>query len=383
MYGITYLINNTACLTILAILLRRSLKSLDQSTEARLFQAVIMAVMGYVFIDLVTGLQENDLFVMTRGQAGLLNILFFDSSYLVSYLVFLYGEYRIGSSIYQKKRDMVIASLPFVLLLLITPLTLRYRFFFYIDEGGNYIKGAYYPVLLLGAYGYIIVMGIRALFKGIQKKNYVLHDRITSLSTFVIFPLAAGILQALYTGISIICLGGTIAVLQEALSQQDSLITTDSLTRINNRSTLVQYMDRLLSHFNPETDGHIYLLMMDIDDFKLINDTMGHLEGDRALVQLAEVLKKTADRYKSLIARYGGDEFCILLQVKKPEEKDIFIRQLKTNLKDPVNVDGKFNLGVSIGCAEYTGMIYNIPDFLAAADKQLYECKLARKNRRI
>ncbi|MGM9940853.1 MAG: diguanylate cyclase domain-containing protein [Bulleidia sp.] len=383
MYGITYLINNTACLIILAILLRRNLKSLDQSTEARLFQSVMIAVMAYVFIDLVTGLQENDLFVMSRSQAGLLNILFFDSSYLVSYLAFLYGEYRIGSGIFHHRHAMVLVSIPFLVLLFMTPLTLRYHFFFYIDHGGNYIKGTYYPLLLLGAYGYLVIMGIRALFKGIQKKNYVLHDRITSLSTFVICPLIAGALQAMYTGISIICLGATIAVLQESLSHQDSLITTDSLTRLNNRTTLVQYMDRLLSHFNPETDGHIYLLMMDIDDFKMINDTMGHLEGDRALIQLAEVLKKTADRYKSLIARYGGDEFCVLLQVSDPDEKDMFISNLKECLRDPDIVDMKFSLDVSIGCAEYTGMIYNIPDFLAAADASLYECKLARKRKRI
>lgn len=54
---------------------------------------------------------------------------------------------------------------------------------------------------------------------------------------------------------------------------------------------------------------------MDIDDFKQINDSMGHLEGDRALIQFANVLKLTADSYNSLIARYGGDEFCALLKV--------------------------------------------------------------------
>ena len=60
---------------------------------------------------------------------------------------------------------------------------------------------------------------------------------------------------------------------------------------------------------------------MDIDDFKQINDSMGHLEGDRALIQFANVLKLTADSYNSLIARYGGDEFCALLKVNSEREK--------------------------------------------------------------
>lgn len=377
MYGITYIINNTACLIILTVLLHRQHSTLDQSTGSRLFQWLILTIMVYVSVDLITGLQENDILVLSRTMAGLLNVLFFDASYLVSYLVFLYGEYRIESNIFASKKKMVLSSFPLLVMLILTPLSLKHHFFFYIDAGANYVKGPLYAGLMLGAYGYIIAMGLRVLYKGLQKKNYVLHDRITSLSTFVIFPLIAGVLQACFTGISIICLGATVALIQETLSNLDSMITTDSLTHINNRTTVVSYLDRMINEYNQEEshDRHMYLLWMDLDHFKEINDTLGHLEGDRALVQFACVLKRAADRYSSIIARYGGDEFCAIVHVKSAEEKDRFIADIRKYLKDPEIVDPKFNLDVAIGCVEYGGDIRTIPDFLAAADRQMYTIK--------
>ena len=98
-------------------------------------------------------------------------------------------------------------------------------------------------------------------YKGTGKKNYVLHDRITSLSTFVVFPLIAGVLQLAFIGVSIICFGGTTALIQESLSSNDALITTDALTHINNRTTLVQYLDRMMSEYNSSKyNQRIYLL---------------------------------------------------------------------------------------------------------------------------
>lgn len=381
MYAVTYLINNIACLVILSVLFHRNNSSLNHGTGARLFQSLIVAVMFYVLLDLLAGLQENDAIILSHTMAGLLNILFFDASYLVSYLAFLYGEYQIESGILSNAKKTALVSIPLILLLFITPLTLRYHFFFYIDEGGNYVKGPLYAVLLLGAYGYIMAMGIRALYKGTKKKNYVLHDRITSLSTFVIFPLLAGFLQAMFTGISIICLGGTIALIQESLSSLDAMITTDSLTHINNRTTLVQYLDRMIaeSHNGDSHCRKIFLLWMDMDNFKQLNDTLGHLEGDRALIQFANVLKLTADGYNSLIARYGGDEFCALLKVSDETEKDRFIEELNRNMKKPDIVDPKYHLSTSIGCVEYDTSIQNIPDFLRIADHELYRIKKEKK----
>lgn len=121
---------------------------------------------------------------------------------------------------------------------------------------------------------------------------------------------------------------------------------------------------------------------MDIDDFKQINDSMGHLEGDRALIQFANVLKLTADSCSSLIARYGGDEFCALLKVNSEREKDQFIQDLQQRFSDPSIVDPEFDLHVSIGCVEYTSDIQNIPDFLSAADHKLYRIKRKKKTNR-
>ena len=76
MYAVTYLINNIACLVILSVLFHRNNSSLNHGTGARLFQSLIVAVMFYVLLDLLAGLQENDAIILSHTMTGLLNPVF-------------------------------------------------------------------------------------------------------------------------------------------------------------------------------------------------------------------------------------------------------------------------------------------------------------------
>ena len=95
-------------------------------------------------------------------------------------------------------------------------------------------------------------------------------------------------------------------------ASMQSLISVDDLTHLNNRGQINRYLEQL----RYSEDSKVYIMMLDINRFKGINDTYGHAEGDRALIIASEVLRRTCEQIKSqvFLGRYGGDEFTIVLQ---------------------------------------------------------------------
>ena len=87
----------------------------------------------------------------------------------------------------------------------------------------------------------------------------------------------------------------------------------DTLTGVSNRIVALRYLESELPYYRRHPNRSLHFLMMDMDHFKHINDEYGHLEGDAALVLLAGILKKVCANYNGVLARYGGDEFVLLL----------------------------------------------------------------------
>ena len=112
--------------------------------------------------------------------------------------------------------------------------------------------------------------------------------------------------------------------------------------------------------------------MIDLDDFKWINDTYGHVEGDRALIRIAGVLKKTLAGHAGILARYGGDEFCIAGEMLR-EEAEHLIKNLYENLeKANKQAASPYDIGMSVGCAQFTKEVRTIPDLVNSADEDMY-----------
>ena len=122
--------------------------------------------------------------------------------------------------------------------------------------------------------------------------------------------------------------GVTFAALQVYISSREQLISVDPLTKLNNRSEMVRYLDNKMKNRNLHKD--LYLFMLDLDYFKKINDKFGHTEGDTAIIIAADALKNAVNKTGLFVCRYGGDEFVIVGEVKpdfNPEEFCILINK--------------------------------------------------------
>ena len=154
------------------------------------------------------------------------------------------------------------------------------------------------------------------------------------------------------------------------------LARTDSLTGIYNRYGFDESAEKMMDK-NPK--AHFVAALLDIDDFKFINDIYGHAYGDKALKSLADSMK-TFFPSDALLGRNGGDEFCILLQNYTCEDAKELLQQF-TGLPKTFSYKGKEqSFNISLGYAEYPTFVASRLQLMRCADAALYEIKLHGKN---
>ena len=178
-------------------------------------------------------------------------------------------------------------------------------------------------------------------------------------------------LVLLLTGLTIV-----LFLLDERRVELKELAHKDGLTNLYNRYGFDEMAEKMISK-NPKE--HCVAVLLDVDDFKLINDMYGHAYGDKALISLAENMRKFFPS-STLLGRNGGDEFCILLPNCTMEEvKESLIEFTKT--PKTFSYKGQtYSFCISLGYAEYPNNAIERSQLMRCADTALYEVKLHGKN---
>jgi diguanylate cyclase (GGDEF)-like protein/PAS domain S-box-containing protein len=155
---------------------------------------------------------------------------------------------------------------------------------------------------------------------------------------------------------------------------------TDELTGLYNRRGFYALVEQELKMANRLGQG-IYILYADLDRFKAINDTFGHIEGDNVLRDTARILQVTF-RNSDIVARLGGDEFAVVPIGTKGDNVDTVVERLQKNLDLHNSGEGmKYTISVSVGLAYYDPEApSSIDELLARADKCMYDNKRRRKS---
>jgi len=163
-------------------------------------------------------------------------------------------------------------------------------------------------------------------------------------------------------------------------AQYEHQATVDALTGVHNRRWMSEAFPRVLHRCKLDSSDSA-ILVIDIDFFKRVNDTYGHLVGDVALKSLAKIMQANL-RPHDLLVRYGGEEFAILLPDTEVEQARSIAERLRTMVaaNEVISGDLTFKITVSIGIAPST-QEGSLEDFFAAADRALYRAKELGRNR--
>jgi diguanylate cyclase (GGDEF)-like protein len=151
----------------------------------------------------------------------------------------------------------------------------------------------------------------------------------------------------------------------------------DGLTGLFNHTYFYQQIDLEVRRY-VRYGTIVSLILIDVDDFKMVNDTYGHREGDRILAAMAGTLMGVA-RDSDICCRYGGEEFAVILPMTDLNEAGLIAERLKIELA--VTLPGDRTVTVSIGVASCGEKKHNYQDLVEKADVALYQAKRSGKNR--
>ncbi len=159
------------------------------------------------------------------------------------------------------------------------------------------------------------------------------------------------------------------------------LTTVDGLTQVYNKRYFLETLEREMGRAQ-RYRRDLSLIIFDIDHFKKINDTYGHLAGDHVLKHLALVIKSRIRR-EDILSRYGGEEFAIILPEIDSDNAVQFAEKIRKLIEKAVFKfeETEIPVTISIGVATYRGEHSDVNEFIKVADDKLYEAKMQGRNR--
>ncbi|MEK3884564.1 GGDEF domain-containing protein [Paenibacillus sp. PL2-23] len=152
----------------------------------------------------------------------------------------------------------------------------------------------------------------------------------------------------------------------------------DALTNLYNRRFVLASFDRI-GAVASRTNSQLFILLMDCDNFKDINDAYNHQTGDRVLQRISHILQLST-RKVDIVSRWGGDEFLILGQYKDASGVEVLVNRIQKEIRALSDELG-FRVSLSIGCAVYNEREHkDLSSLIKAADEHMYSSKLSKKN---
>lgn len=245
-----------------------------------------------------------------------------------------------------------------------------FGYLYYIDKSNIYHRGPLYSLSVATS----LVLAFLAFGIIMKNKDKVEKEVYHALIFFAVPPLIGVFLQTIFYGTSLIPNSIVISLLIVFLTIQNRNIYSDYLTGIHNRKKLDLHMkEKVEKSLDNQTFSAI---LLDFNDFKEINDTLGHQVGDDALITAVNLMKASL-RPDDFISRYGGDEFCIVLDTSKKEELEKVVERINNQFED-FNKTGikPYKISFSMGYDVYdSNSNVSVGEFQKHIDKKMYQAK--------
>ena len=289
---------------------------------------------------------------------------------LISTVWFLYCTKFLPTPVLEKPWKKVAVFFPPAVILALNISSPFTGLMFYLDEGYHYCRGPLYYIQMI-AYVYLVIAAVLALKARKDAQLSTDRKQLGSLASFCVSPLLLGLVSAISPPGSIPTMQFSIlfSLFLIFVEEQAVKITHDSLTGLYNRHSLDRSINEYINRYRKNGEP-FYILIADLDHFKSINDTYGHMEGDRMLKVVADILDSIAKDYGSRASRMGGDEFAIVVACRSFRAAHEIKSKIRRRLEEAGQQEER-DLSISIGIAEYRNQM-TIIQFLDMADQNLY-----------
>ena len=364
---------NLGCVCVLMLLFYSIKKLPTPLLKYPLFQKLILWHIIYFISDSMWAFVNDGVLPKNTFSVLLVNYSNVVILPVVAYSCFLFAEISTRPDMTRKQIDLLQVKLliPIIAQALILLVSFIVAPDFWLNDKLEPCD-LYYMLLAIMPILYWITATIRGVFRAREvqnQPNFRTYLIVASYTPGVLIAGGAQVFFALTT--PLFCFWCTFIILVVYLHLQNQLISTDSLTMLNNRNRLHDF----LLQQREEKDS--FVIMVDVDHFKQINDTYGHAEGDRALVLVSQALKKACEQlsYSMFLCRYGGDEFLMIAQTDVPDE---VVKKIKDCLQEEVekeNGSRSYTIEASMGFARWDGRPDSFKESMVKADKRMYEDK--------
>lgn len=371
-----YAITEVYCIIFALTVWLRLNSNMGSEHEVRQLRNMIYSYLSMLATDICWALQEDGIIHMPHLLNAALNAVVVMSISCGCYFWFRFIEDRLHFAFAAQKGVNALLKLPLLLVCVLDVASIFTGWLFYIDAGGHYQSTPFFGIHTAVNYFYLVVPTVYALYRAKKTRSKQEKAEYFTYALYMVAPLISGMLEEYFPHVPLLALNIFMMILILFLMIQNMQVYHDALTGLNNRRRLSKYLEEQLPKASEEHP--LLFFVLDINNFKAVNDAFGHLEGDAALKLFAGVLKKTANKYYAFAARYGGDEFCIAMNSKEQNPEQV-LAEIRKDLEEAqraeTKTNGKYTLSVSAG---YTlcGQAENTPDdVFAAADSMLYKNK--------
>ena len=294
----------------------------------------------------------------------------------IPYVIYVFSYILISRNVATREAKLLIFSVPFIILSYFVLSAVFNGYIQFKTFQGEFVHGKYYT-FLVATVGFYSCLGLINILQMVTHKRDMIKQVLSSnLDVFLLYlsvamPFILGPVNLLFDCAIVLPCYAVCAFFLMTI-QQYLRISIDELTTVNNRNELNSYLDNLML-LSEKDRRSTFMMFIDLNKFKHINDTFGHNFGDKALLCLSKCMKKSAFDKDCFLCRYAGDEFTVVIKEKTLNTVDSFIKSLLDNLEEENNFGAlPFKISLSLGVVGYSEQYKTLDDFIAAADEAMY-----------
>ena len=375
-FFIYYMESNVVCVILFLIMLIHDWLNVDKQEKQVKFDYALLAFMGYFISDSIwAGIIEN-IIPKTRFSVVTLNFINFVFMAVLTYtwLHYVWAETQ------SPKRNIpfyrVLSFSPFlasvialVFIYLVAPQLL-------ITDDLN-ITFTFLVFQIAVPIIYVMTVVVISIGKAIRTIDSTEKRKLLYIGFYPLMVVVGGVIQIVFLPrVPIFCFASTVLMLIFYVRSMEKQISLDPLTGLNNRSQLRKYVSQ--DNFFSENHHHSFVVMMDVNDFKHINDTYGHSEGDQALLIISKSLKDATKDLglSAFLGRYGGDEFILIVHSLSEADVINLIEKIREHIRLNCKLSNtSYLLTIGAGFNDWDGEKPTFIHSMQLADQKMYENK--------